>query len=176
MPDGVLKRVDAGFRPALFVNHYGSSEIYTFTTEPRAVAKPGSAGMAGLNQRIRVVKFGSSDPDARAVTGEEGQIIADGERRGVRCPAAARFIGSFFLYQREGLSASFRSQDRATDDFTLKGALSGLPPSSEIEHLVGVHPISGLDDVARFGVVHASAVPHPEPHGPAFSLHRVPGG
>jgi 2-furoate---CoA ligase len=76
MPDGLLKRVDA-FRPALFVNHYGSSEIYTFTTEPRAAAKPGSAGKAGLNQRIRVVKIGTDNPGARAATGEEGQIIAD---------------------------------------------------------------------------------------------------
>jgi 2-furoate---CoA ligase len=56
MSDGLLKRVDAAFRPALFVNHYGSSEIYTFTTEPRAVAKPSSAGKAGLNQRIRVIE------------------------------------------------------------------------------------------------------------------------
>jgi hypothetical protein len=37
--------------------HYGSSGIYTFTTEPRAAAKPGSAGKAGLNQRVRIVKF-----------------------------------------------------------------------------------------------------------------------
>src|ERR1700738_5564615 len=44
MPDGLLKRVDAAFRPALFVNHYGSVEIYTFTTEPRAAGKPGSGG------------------------------------------------------------------------------------------------------------------------------------
>jgi 2-furoate---CoA ligase len=64
MPDGLLKRVDAGFRPALFVNHYGSSEIYTFTTEPCAAAKPGSAGKAGLNQRIQVVKFGADSPEA----------------------------------------------------------------------------------------------------------------
>jgi hypothetical protein len=35
------------FRPELFVNHYGSSEIYTFTVEPRAAAKPGSAGKPG---------------------------------------------------------------------------------------------------------------------------------
>ena len=35
MPDGLLKRVAAAFRPQLFVNHYGSSEIYTFTIEPR---------------------------------------------------------------------------------------------------------------------------------------------
>jgi 2-furoate---CoA ligase len=78
MPDGLLKRVDTAFRPALFVNHYGSSEVYTFTTEPCAAAKPGSAGKAGLNQRIRVIKFGSDSPDARAAAGEEGQVIADG--------------------------------------------------------------------------------------------------
>jgi hypothetical protein len=60
------RAVDAAFHPALFVNHYDSSEIYTFTTEPRAAAKPGSAGKAGLNQRIRVLKFGTSSPDARA--------------------------------------------------------------------------------------------------------------
>ena len=63
MPDGLLKRVDAAFRPELFVNHYGSSEIYTFTIEPRAAAKPGSAGKAGINQRIRVVKLGATTPD-----------------------------------------------------------------------------------------------------------------
>jgi 2-furoate---CoA ligase len=47
MPDGLLQRVDAVFHPALFVNHYGSSEIYTFTTEPRAAAKLGSPGRRG---------------------------------------------------------------------------------------------------------------------------------
>jgi len=77
MPGGLLKRVEMAFRPELFVNHYGSSEIYTFTVEPRAAAKPGSAGKAGLNQRIRVVPLGADSADARAATGENGQIIAD---------------------------------------------------------------------------------------------------
>jgi hypothetical protein len=36
MPDGLLKRVETAFQPELFVNHYGSSEIYTFTIEPQA--------------------------------------------------------------------------------------------------------------------------------------------
>jgi 2-furoate---CoA ligase len=40
MPDELLKRVDAAFCPALFVNHYGSSEIYTFTTEPSGKPRP----------------------------------------------------------------------------------------------------------------------------------------
>ena len=66
MTDGLLKRLDQTFRPELFVNHYGSSEIYTFTIEQTAAAKPGSAGRAGINQTIRVVKLGSRNPDERA--------------------------------------------------------------------------------------------------------------
>jgi 2-furoate---CoA ligase len=74
MPDGLLRRVDAAFHPQLFVNHYGSSEIYTFTIEPDARLKPGSAGRAGINQRIRVVRLGTN---AAAAVGEEGEIVAD---------------------------------------------------------------------------------------------------
>ena len=77
MPEGLLKRVDAAFRPELFVNHYGSSEIYTFTIEQHAATKSGSAGKAGINQRIRVVRQGADSPDALAELGEEGQVIAD---------------------------------------------------------------------------------------------------
>ncbi len=76
MTDGLLKRLDQTFRPELFVNHYGSSEIYTFTIEQTATAKPGSAGRAGINQTIRVVKLGSRNPNERAAVGEEGEIIA----------------------------------------------------------------------------------------------------
>ncbi|HUI96714.1 MAG TPA: AMP-binding protein, partial [Xanthobacteraceae bacterium] len=43
------------FRPETFINHYGSSEIYTFTICDHLRAKPGCAGRAGLNQVIRVV-------------------------------------------------------------------------------------------------------------------------
>ena len=60
MTDGLLQRLDAAFRPELFVNHYGSSEIYTFTIEQQAAAKPGSAGKAGLNTEVRIVRIGSS--------------------------------------------------------------------------------------------------------------------
>ena len=74
---GLLQRVNDGFRPRRFVNHYGSSEIYTFTVEPDAPGNPGSAGRAGVNQRIRIVKIGSNDPAETVETGETGQIIAD---------------------------------------------------------------------------------------------------
>jgi 2-furoate---CoA ligase len=77
MPDGLLKRVAAAFRPKLFFNHSGSSEIYTFTIEQKAAAKPGSAGKSGINQRARVVRLGTGDPEAIARPREEGEIIAD---------------------------------------------------------------------------------------------------
>jgi 2-furoate---CoA ligase len=76
MTDGLLKSLQAAFKPELFVNHYGSSEIYTFTIEQNAPAKPGSAGRAGINQMMRVVRLGAASPDDIAATGEEGEIIA----------------------------------------------------------------------------------------------------
>ena len=76
MTDGLLKALNASFKPQLFVNHYGSSEIYTFTIDQNAPAKPGSAGRAGINQRIRVVRLGAKSPDDIAAIGEEGEIIA----------------------------------------------------------------------------------------------------
>src|SRR5882757_1074465 len=76
MTDGLLKKLDQAFKPDLFVNHYGSSEIYTFTIDQNAVAKPGSAGRAGINQMIRVVKLGARSASEFAASGEEGEIIA----------------------------------------------------------------------------------------------------
>ena len=76
MTDGLLKALTTAFKPDLFVNHYGSSEIYTFTIDQNAPAKPGSAGRAGINQMIRVVKLGAATPDEIAAVGEEGEVIA----------------------------------------------------------------------------------------------------
>ncbi|HZR73505.1 AMP-binding protein [Bradyrhizobium sp.] len=76
MTDGLLKQLDDAFKPDLFVNHYGSSEIYTFTIDQNAPAKPGSAGKAGINQQIRVVKLNATSVTDLAVPEEEGEIIA----------------------------------------------------------------------------------------------------
>jgi len=76
MTDGLLKQLDDAFKPDLFVNHYGSSEIYTFTINQNAPAKPGSAGKAGINQQIRVVKLNATSVTDLAAPEEEGEIIA----------------------------------------------------------------------------------------------------
>ena len=76
MTDGLLKQLQFVFEPDLFVNHYGSSEIYTFTIDQNAPAKPGSAGRAGLNEVMRVIRLGAATPDEIAQPGEEGEIIS----------------------------------------------------------------------------------------------------
>jgi 2-furoate---CoA ligase len=76
MTDGLLQKLQTAFKPDLFVNHYGSSEIYTFTIDQDAPKKPGSAGRAGINQNVRVVKLGAQSVNDIAAPGVEGEIIA----------------------------------------------------------------------------------------------------
>src|SRR5574343_154406 len=72
MHDALLLRLQAAFKPELFVNHYGSSEIYTFSINPDAVGKPGSAGRAGINTRLRVVRLDAQGPNDLAAPLQEG--------------------------------------------------------------------------------------------------------
>jgi 2-furoate---CoA ligase len=65
------------FKPDVFINHYGSSEIYTFTICDHLRDKPGCAGRAGLNQVIRVVPADRRDAiDTDLPPGEPGEIVA----------------------------------------------------------------------------------------------------
>ncbi|MFL5255485.1 MAG: AMP-binding protein [Rhodopila sp.] len=76
MTDGLLQKLQAAFAPGLFVNHYGSSEVYTVAINQDAVRKPGCAGRAGLNQMIRVIRLNSTDLNVLAAPNEEGEIAA----------------------------------------------------------------------------------------------------
>jgi 2-furoate---CoA ligase len=77
MSAGLMARVGEQFQPELFVNHYGSSEVYTFTIDQSAARKPGSSGRPALNQRIRVVAIEAESPNETVSAGEEGEIVAD---------------------------------------------------------------------------------------------------
>ncbi|HZT50721.1 MAG TPA: AMP-binding protein [Stellaceae bacterium] len=159
MPDGLLRRVVEGFKPTLFVNHYGSSEIYTFTIEPDAARKPGSAGKAGLNERIRVVRLGATDPEARCAPGEEGQIIAelssdeafegywrrpDADRRALH--AGWYFTGDTGYLDADGdLFVTGR-----VDDMIITGGENVSP--GEIESVLSLHP--DVAEVAVAGIAH----------------------
>ena len=157
MTDGLLKRLDAAFEPEVFVNHYGSSEVYTFTFDPAAPAKPGSGGKAGLNQEIRVVELARTDPAARTASGEEGQIIAslsgdesfDGywKRPDANEKALHQgwyFTGDFGYFDADGdLFVTGR-----VDDMILSGGENVMPV--EIESVLSLHPAVG--EVAVVGL------------------------
>jgi 2-furoate---CoA ligase len=68
------------FQPRIFVNHYGSTEIYTFSVRPDAHLKPGCAGRPGVHSALRVVTASPERrvrPDEVVPPGVKGEIIAD---------------------------------------------------------------------------------------------------
>jgi 2-furoate---CoA ligase len=170
MTDGLLKELAAAFRPELFVNHYGSSEIYTFTIDQNAPNKPGSAGRAGINQMVRVVKLGASAPDEVAKPNEEGEIIAlmqgdesfEGYWRRPEADAKALRQGWYFTgdtgyFDADGdLFVTGR-----VDDMIITGGENVSPV--EIESCLSLHPavsevaVVGLAD-ERWGKVVAAFV------------------
>jgi 2-furoate---CoA ligase len=159
MTAGLAQRLTEAFRPDLFVNHYGSSEIYTFTICGDVPAKPGSAGKAGLNQIVRVVKLGSTDPDDRVEAGAEGQIIAsldsdeafEGYWRRPEADAKSIHQGWYF-------TGDIGWQDKdgdlfvtgRVDDMIVTGGENVLPV--EIESILSLYPgvaevvVAGLPD------------------------------
>ena len=157
MSDGLLKRLSAAFKPELFVNHYGSSEVYTFSIDQDATRKPGSAGRAGINTRLRVVKLDAASPNDFAAVHEEGQIIADllgdeaFEGYWNRPDANAKslrdgwyFTGDTGFFDQDGdLFVSGR-----VDDMIISGGENISPV--DIESVLSLHP--AVDEVAVAGV------------------------
>jgi 2-furoate---CoA ligase len=157
MTDGLLKILQDAFQPELFVNHYGSSEIYTFTIEQNAPAKPGSAGRAGINQMVRVVRLGAASPDELAQPSEEGEVIAlvagdesfEGYWRRPDADAKALRQGWYFTgdtgyFDRDGdLFVTGR-----VDDMIITGGENVSPV--EIESCLSLHP--AVSEVAVVGL------------------------
>jgi 2-furoate---CoA ligase len=77
MTPALAEQLAEALRPQVLVNHYGSTEIYTFTIGPDGMRKPGCAGRAGVFSRVRLVapEVGAP-PDALVRPGEQGQVIA----------------------------------------------------------------------------------------------------
>ncbi len=157
MTDGLLQKLSESFRPDLFVNHYGSSEIYTFTIEQNAATKPGSAGRAGINQQVKVVKLNAASVEGGAGVGEEGEIVAllagdesfEGYWRRPDADARAMREGWYFtgdtgyLDQDGDLFVTGR-----VDDMIISGGENISPV--EIESCLSLHPAVG--EVAVVGL------------------------
>ena len=66
------------FQPDVFVNHYGSTEVYIFATYPDPQKKPGCSGRAAFLTELRVVRADPEPvvgPDEVVSAGETGEII-----------------------------------------------------------------------------------------------------
>jgi 2-furoate---CoA ligase len=103
MTSALVERCIEAFSPRLFVNHYGSTEIYTFSVQRDQGAKPGCAGRPALNARLKLGESGEilchmsseeafsgywnrPDADQKAIdadgwyhTGDVGRLDEDGD-------------------------------------------------------------------------------------------------
>ena len=102
MTKALVERCVEVFRPRLFVNYYGSTEIYTFSVHLDQAAKPGCAGRPAMGSRLRLDESGEilcamdsdmaftgywnrPDADAKAIvdgwyhTGDVGTLDDEGD-------------------------------------------------------------------------------------------------
>lgn len=66
------------FDPDVFVNHYGSTEVYIFSTYSEPKKKPGCSGRAAFHTQVRVVRADPEPnvrPDEVVPAGETGEIV-----------------------------------------------------------------------------------------------------
>src|SRR5262249_41575136 len=156
-PDGLLRRLGTPFRPDLSANHYASSEIHPPTIAQNAPGKPGSAGRAGINQMVRVVRLGATSPDETAATGEEGEIIAllqgdesfEGYWRRPDADAKALRGGWYFTGDTGYIDADGDLfVTGRVDDMIISGGENISPV--EIESCLSLHP--AVSEVAVVGI------------------------
>ena len=72
MTPALAEQINGTLHPEVFVNHLGSTEIYTFTTSADVTKKPGCAGRAGVFSRVRLVD--PVNPAAPVPNGTQGQV------------------------------------------------------------------------------------------------------
>ena len=101
MTSTLVRRCADAFQPEVFVNHYGSTEVYTFSIGRDQLGKPGCAGRASMNVRLKVEGgeicahlssdeafagyWNRPDADAKAIrdgwyhTGDTGHVDDEGD-------------------------------------------------------------------------------------------------
>lgn len=73
MTSKLIQRCEKIFYPRHFINHYGSTEIFTHTICHNVDEKPGCAGKAGIHQKILII-----EADVNR-TKNEKDVVEDGE-------------------------------------------------------------------------------------------------
>jgi 2-furoate---CoA ligase len=148
------------FGPDDFVNHYGSTEVYTFSIYPEPATKPGCAGRAAFHTALRVVRADPEPtvlPDDVVPRGETGEIIvslASDEAFGGyynRPDATAKAIRQGWYFTGD---TGYLDEDcdlwvtGRVDDMIITGGENVYPV--EVEDVLARHP--EVADVAVVGV------------------------
>jgi 2-furoate---CoA ligase len=135
-------------RPQVFVNHYGSTEVYTFSVEADAAARPGSAGRPGLFTRLRLVEPDPErrvGPDEVVEPGQTGEILASLE-------SEEAFAG--YWQRPDANERALRDGWYFTGDLGHVDEEGNLHVSGRIDDMVisggeNVHPLEVEDALAR---------------------------
>jgi 2-furoate---CoA ligase len=163
------------FRPKVFVNHFGSSEVYTFTICSWLDRKPTCAGRPGFHEEIRIV---TADPTRYVLpnevvgTGIPGEVIVslsspeafkgywhrpDANEKALR--QGWYFTGDVGVWDEDG---DLWVQGRV-DDMLISGGENIHP--LEVEDVLAQHPkvaevaVAGLPDERWGQIVAAFVVP-----------------
>jgi 2-furoate---CoA ligase len=144
-------------KPEVFVNHYGSTEIYTFTINPNVAEKPGCAGKPGLHQNIRIVKAdpnGNSTPEDIVEKGEIGEII-------VNIESPESFRG--YWNRPDATKKAIRDGWYFTGDLGMLDEDGDLYVVGRVDDMIisggeNIHPIEVEDVLSKHPKVHEVAV------------------
>lgn len=186
MTSVLCEKLTAELKPEVFVNHYGSSEIYTFSIEEDATRKPGCAGRAGLYSRLMVVDPQTESGHRQLPVGEVGEIVAslesDESFQGYwkRPDADAKSLRSGWYYTGDLGHLDEDGDlwvDGRVDDMIITGGENVHPV--EVEDVLSRHPeiaevtVVGLQDEKWGKAVTAFVVPHDEAKDPAALAEEI---
>jgi 2-furoate---CoA ligase len=190
MSSTLTQQVADVLQPEVFVNHLGSTEIYTFTICDHALQKPTCAGRPGVFGRVRVVRADTNrqgNPDDVVSRGETGELIVsltspeafsgywhrpEADARAIR--DGWYFTGDLVYEDNDG---DIYTVGRV-DDMIISGGENIYPV--EVEDVVLRHPdvaeacVVGLPDERWGQRVTAFIVPKRQPDG--TPVHLTPEG
>jgi 2-furoate---CoA ligase len=145
------------FQPRVFVNHYGSTEVYTFSVRPDVHLKPGCAGRPGVHSTLRVVAASSErrvGPDEVVGPHEKGEIIA-------RLDSDEAFAG--YWNRPDADARALRDGWYFTGDMGYLDADGELHVSGRVDDMIisggeNIHPVEVEEVLARHPQVRDVAV------------------
>lgn len=157
MTETLVKKLSERFEPEIFTNHYGSTEIYTFSINQNLNDKPSSAGKPGIGSELRIVHPEPEkpiSPDGVVHQGEVGEIIA-------RLRSEEAFRG--YWQRPEADKKAFRDGWYFTGDIGYQDSDGDLFVTGRIDDMIisggeNIYPTEIEDILARHPEILESAV------------------